>query len=506
MALEPLLVARSEAESPDCALLPAMACRHGLIAGATGTGKTVTLQRIVEQFSALGVPVLLADIKGDLAGMAEPGGDRPAFDERLAQLGLPPLEPRAFPLELWDVFGERGLPLRATVSDLGPLLLARLLELNETQAGVLSLAFRLADDQGLLLLDLKDLRALIRHVGENARSLQSEYGNVSAASVGAIQRALLRLEEQGAERFLGEPSLQLEHLLRQDAGGRGVVNLLGAERLIQAPRLYAMVLLWLLSDLYERLPEVGELERPKLLLVFDEAHLLVDGAPAALLERIELVVRLIRSKGVSLWFCTQNPMDLPPKLLGQLAHRVQHALRAYTPAEQKQLKAVAEGFRPRPGLDVAAAIGELAVGEALVSFLDGQGAPIPVQRAWVLPPAARVGALAEEHRQGLVQASPLRPLYAEAQDRESADELLRQRAAEEVAQQGARKQAVQAERHVEREQRAEQRERERREAQARRERDRLLLSVAGELGQALGGRSGRSIARGVLGGMLGRGR
>jgi hypothetical protein len=494
-----------------------MACRHGLIAGATGTGKTVTLQRIVEQFSALGVPVLLADVKGDLAGMAAPGGDRPAFDERLAQLGLPPLQPQSFPLELWDVFGERGLPLRATVSDLGPLLLARLLELNDTQAGVLSLAFKLADDQGLLLLDLKDLRELIRHVGENARSLQSEYGNVSAASVGAIQRALLRFEEQGADRFLGEPSLQLEHLLRQDGEGRGVVNLLVAERLIQAPRLYAMVLLWLLSDLYERLPEVGELEQPKLLLVFDEAHLLVDGAPPALLERIELVVRLIRSKGVSLWFCTQNPMDLPPKLLGQLAHRVQHALRAYTPAEQKQLKAVADGFRPRPGLDVAAAIGALAVGEALVSFLDAQGAPIPVQRAWVVPPAARVGALAEEARRDLVQASPLRPLYAEAQDRESAYELLRRRAEEGVALEEARKleaqerkleerAAAEAERQAERQQRAEERERERAEAQARRERDRLLLSVAGELGQALGGRSGRSIARGVLGGMLGRGR
>ncbi len=499
--------------APDCPILPGMACRHGLIAGATGTGKTVTLQRIVEGFSRLGVPVLLADIKGDLGGLAAAGGGRPGFEERLAALGLPPLVPEAFPVEFWDVFGAGGQPLRATVSDLGPLLLARLLELNDTQAGVLSLAFKVADDQGLLLLDLKDLRALIRHVGENARHLQLEYGSVAAASVGAIQRALLRFEEQGAERFLGEPSLDLADLLRRDGQGRGVVNLLVAERLIQAPKLYAMVLLWLLSELHERLPERGELAQPELVLVFDEAHLLFDGAPPALLERIEQVVRLIRSKGVSLWFCTQNPMDIPPKLLGQLGHRVQHALRAYTPAERKQLKAVVEGFRPAPGLDVAAAVGELAVGEALISFLDGQGVPQPVRRALVLPPASRVGTLTEGERQLLLQASPLGSRYREAQDRESAYELLQRRAEESAAEsaerEAGRRAASAAEKQAARQQNEalrEAAEAQRRLEREKRERDRLLLSVAGEVGQALGGRSGRSLARGVLGGLLGRSR
>ncbi|MFM7361331.1 MAG: helicase HerA-like domain-containing protein [Cyanobium sp.] len=496
MADAPLLIAA------DCAILPAMACRHGLIAGATGTGKTVTLQRIVEQFSALGVPVLLADVKGDLAGMAAPGGERPAFAARLAELGLPPLQPRAFPLEFWDVAGERGLPLRATVSDLGPLLLARLLELNEVQAGVLSVVFKLADDQGLLLLDLKDLRALLRHVGENARTLQLEYGSIAAASVSAIQRALLRFEEQGAEHFLSEPSLDPADLLRRDGSGAGLVHVLMADRLIHTPKLYAMVLLWLLSELHERLPERGELERPELLLVFDEAHLLFDGAPPALLERIERVVRLIRSKGVSLWFCSQSPTDLPEKLLGQLGHRVQHALRAYTPAEQRRLRAVAEGFRASPGLDTTAALGELAVGEALVSFLDAQGAPLPVRRALVVPPQGRVGTLEEAERQRLVDASPLGPRYRETLDRESAYELLQRRAEQGAEEQAAREVEVEAQRQ----ERQQARERERVEAQARRERDRLLLSVAGEVGQALGGRSGRSLARGVLGGLLGRSR
>ena len=375
----------------DALLLPALANRHGLIAGATGTGKTVTLQRIVEQFSRIGVPTLLADVKGDLSGLAAAGQEKAVFSQRREQLGLEPAVFAACPVEFWDVLGEQGHPLRATISELGPILLARLLNLNDTQAGVLTIAFRLADDQGLLLLDLKDLQELLRHLSEKAREYQSTYGNISAASVGAIQRGLLALEQQGADRFFGEPSLNVLDLLQTDGVGHGVVNLLAADQLVLSPKLYATVMLWLLSQLYEQLPEVGDAEKPKLLVIFDEAHLLFDGAPAVLLEKVEQVVRLIRSKGVGLYFCTQNPLDLPPKVLGQLSNRVQHALRAFTPQEQKAVKAAATTFRPNPPLDVEAAIGELAVGEALVSFLDEKGAPTPVERAFVVPPESQVG-------------------------------------------------------------------------------------------------------------------
>ena len=390
MALEPLLIARptpgSDADAGvDGVLLPALANRHGLIAGATGTGKTVTLQRIVEQFSRIGVPTLLADVKGDLSGLAAAGQEKAVFSQRREQLGLPPATFAACPVEFWDVLGDQGHPLRATISELGPILLTRLLNLNDTQAGVLTIAFRLADDQGLLLLDLKDLQELLRHLSENAREYQSTYGNISAASVGAIQRGLLALEQQAADRFFGEPSLNVMDLLQTDGAGHGVVNILAADQLVQAPKLYATVMLWLLSQLYEQLPEVGDAEKPKLLVIFDEAHLLFDGAPPVLVEKVEQVVRLIRSKGVGLYFCTQNPLDLPPKVLGQLSNRVQHALRAFTPQEQKAVKAAATTFRPNPPLDVEAAIGELAVGEALVSFLDDKGAPTPVERALVVP-------------------------------------------------------------------------------------------------------------------------
>jgi len=520
MALEPLLIARpTPGLEPDAGvdgvLLPALANRHGLIAGATGTGKTVTLQRLVEQCSRIGVPTLLADVKGDLSGLAAPGQENPGFSQRREQLGLPSASFAPCPVEFWDVLGAQGHPVRATISELGPLLLARLLNLNDTQAGVLTIAFRVADDQGLLLLDLKDLQELLRHLSENARSIQSTYGNISAASVGAIQRALLALEQQGADRFFGEPSLNVMDLLQTDGTGHGVVNILAADQLVLAPKLYATVMLWLLSQIYEQLPEVGDAEKPKLLVIFDEAHLLFDGAPPVLLEKVEQVVRLIRSKGVGLYFCTQNPLDLPPKVLGQLSNRVQHALRAFTPQEQKAVKAAATTFRPNPPLDVEAAIGELAVGEALVSFLDATGAPTPVERALVVPPESRVGAITSEERTALRQASILHGHYRETQDRESAYELLRQRAAEaEVAAETAKREAEAAklaEAAAKQEaseqlklERAQEREAARAAASAAREKERMLLSLAGEAGNLLGGRTGRSIARGLMGGILGR--
>jgi len=523
MVVPPLLIARPlQDQTPngaDALLLPGLANRHGLIAGATGTGKTVTLQRIVEQFSRIGVPCLLADVKGDLSGLAASGQEKAVFSQRRAQLGLPSAAFAACPVEFWDVLGEQGHPLRATISELGPILLARLLNLNDTQAGVLTIAFRLADDQGLLLLDLKDLQELLRHLSENARSIQSTYGNISAASVGAIRRGLLALEQQGADRFFGEPSLNVMDLLQTDGAGHGVVNILAADQLVLSPKLYATVMLWLLSQLFEQLPEVGDVERPKLLVIFDEAHLLLDGAPQVLLEKVEQVVRLIRSKGVGLYFCTQNPMDLPPKVLGQLSNRVQHALRAFTPQEQKAVKAAATTFRPNPPLNVEAAIGELAVGEALVSFLDEKGAPTPVERALVVPPESRVGPISPEERSRLRLASPLHDHYREAEDRESAYELLLQRAAEaaaaaetakreaEAAKQAealAKQEASEQQRLERAEQRSQERDAARAAATAAREKERLLLSLAGEAGNLFGGRTGRSIARGLMGGILGR--
>ncbi|MFM9104436.1 MAG: helicase HerA-like domain-containing protein, partial [Cyanobium sp.] len=445
--------------------------------------------------------------------------EKEVFRMRREQLGLPPAQPAACPVEFWDVFGEQGHPLRATISELGPLLLARLLNLNDTQAGVLTIAFRLADEEGLLLLDLKDLQELLRHLGANARDYQIRYGNISAASIGAIQRGLLSLEQQAADRFFGEPSLNLLDLLQTDAAGHGVVNILAADQLVQAPKLYATVMLWLLSQLYEQLPEVGDADQPKLLLIIDEAHLLCDGAPAVLLEKVEQVVRLLRSKGVGVWFCTQNPLDLPPKVLGQLGNRVQHALRAFTPQEQKAVKAAASTFRPNPPLVVEAAIGELAVGEALVSFLDAAGAPAPVQRALVVPPESLVGALGAEERQRLLQASPLQETYREVQDRESAYEMLLERAEQasasaeqarreaETARQAEAQARAEAQEQV-RLERSEQRTRERQEAQAaalaEREKQRRLLNRAGEAGHLLGGRTGRSRARGLRGGLIGR--
>jgi len=398
--------------------------RHGLIAGATGTGKTVTLRAMAEGFSAQGVPVFVADVKGDLSGLAKQGTENPKFRARAAELGVADFDFAAPPVLFWDVFGENGHPLRATISEMGPLLLARLLELNDTQAGVLQLVFKVADDEGLLLLDLKDLRALLTHVAENAAEYRERYGNVASASVGAIQRGLLALEAQGADKFFGEPELDLQHLMGVLPDGRGIVSVLAAEVLYQRPKLYATFLLWLLSELFERLPEAGDVAKPKLVFFFDEAHLLFADAPKALVEKVEQVVRLIRSKGVGVYFVTQNPLDIPDAVLGQLGNRVQHALRAFTPRDQKAVKAAAQTFRARPGLDTEAAILELAVGEALVSFLDAKGTPVPVERARVVPPRTRLGPVDASERLGVINNSPLYGVYDEAVDRESAYEKL----------------------------------------------------------------------------------
>ncbi|MBP9653082.1 MAG: DUF853 family protein [Rhodocyclaceae bacterium] len=425
---EPLVIAKSG--ELELALLPALANRHGLVTGATGTGKTVTLQVLAERFSSIGVPVFLADVKGDLAGLGAAGSLTPKLKARLDSLGLAAPEPAAFPAVFWDVFGEAGHPVRATVSDMGPLLLGRLLNLNETQAGVLQLVFRIADDNGLLLLDLKDLRAMVQHVGDNARQFTTEYGNVSAASVGAIQRSLLVLEAQGGEKFFGEPMLDIADLMQTDERGRGVVNILAAEKLLNAPRLYATFLLWLLAELFEKLPEAGDLDKPKLVFFFDEAHLLFNEAPPALLEKIEQVVRLIRSKGVGVYFITQNPLDVPETVLGQLGNRVQHALRAFTPRDQKAVKTAAQTLRQNPKIDTEAAITEMGVGEALVSFLDEKGRPNVVERAFVLPPASRIGPLQPGERDAAIRRSLLYGHYEKAVDRESAYEKLKARAAQ----------------------------------------------------------------------------
>jgi DNA helicase HerA-like ATPase len=426
----PILIAKGK---QDAVLLPRMANRHGLIAGATGTGKTVTLQRLVEGFSRIGVPTFVADVKGDLSGISRPGGDSPKVKERVTQLGITPFDTTGCPVTFWDVFGAQGHPVRSTVSEMGPLLLSRLLSLNETQTGVLTLVFKIADDQKLLLLDLKDLRAMVQAVGENAAEFRTQYGNISTASIGAIQRGLLALETQGGDRFFGEPALDLRHFLQTDSQGRGVVNVLAADKLLQAPTLYATFLLWMLSELFESLPEVGDLDKPKLVFFFDEAHLLFTDAPKSLQEKIEQVVRLIRSKGVGVYFITQNPLDVPEAVLGQLGNRVQHALRAFTPRDQKAVRAAAETFRSNPDLDVAKAITELGVGEALVSMLDEKGMPGVVQRALVVPPGGQIGPITPDQRRQFLQTSLVAGHYEKAVDRESAYEILARRAQEEAA-------------------------------------------------------------------------
>ena len=421
MTTDPILLARHG--ETECLLLPALANRHGLITGATGTGKTISLQKLAESFSRLGVPVFMADVKGDLTGISQRGNPSEKLLATLKDRGIAAPEPIACPTTLWDVFGEQGHPVRATVSDMGPLLLARMLALNETQAGVLQMVFKIADDNGLLLLDLKDLRAMLQYVGDNASQFTTQYGNVSAASVGAIQRGLLQIEAQGGDKFFGEPMLNIADFMQTESG-LGVINVLAADKLMNAPRLYATFLLWMLSELFEQLPEVGDLDKPKLVFFFDEAHLLFKDAPDALVERIELVVRLVRSKGVGVYFVTQNPLDIPDAVLGQLGNRVQHALRAFTPRDQKAVKSAADTMRAKPGLDIAAAITELAVGEALVSLLDEKGRPSITERVFVLPPGSQIGPITPAQRQQLIANSLVAGVYEKQLDRESAYEKL----------------------------------------------------------------------------------
>ncbi|MBD9368773.1 helicase HerA-like domain-containing protein [Xanthomonas sp. XNM01] len=426
--MDPILLGKGLTDDVPVTLLPALGNRHGLVAGATGTGKTVTLMTLAEGFSRIGVPVFMADVKGDVAGLAMPGAGGEKLLQRAAETGVADYAPAASPVVFWDLYGKLGHPVRTTVSEMGPTLLARVLELNDTQAGVLDIVFKLADDRGLLLLDLDDLRALLGLVAEERKAVSSEYGLVSAPSIAAIQRALLRLEQDGGDGFFGEPALELNDLMRVNHDGRGVIGILAATQLVLKPRLYATFLLWLLSELFETLPEVGDLEKPKLVFVFDEAHLLFDDAPAGLQQRIEQVVRLIRSKGVGVYFCSQFPDDVPANVLGQLGNRVQHALRAFTPRDQKAVRIVAETFVPNPKLDVTATLSQLGTGEALVSTLQDKGIPSPVQHTKIAPPRCRMGAITEAERTQVRAGSPVGARYDTPVNRESAAERLAARA------------------------------------------------------------------------------
>jgi DNA double-strand break repair helicase HerA and related ATPase len=462
-------------------LLPSMANRHGLIAGATGTGKTVSLRVIAEKFCAIGVPVFMADVKGDLSGISRPGQDNPKILERVKQLAVDGFQYSSFPTTFWDLYGQQGHPVRTTISDMGPLLMARLLNLNETQSGVLTLAFKIADDNGMLLLDLKDLRSMLQHVGDNAAQFKTQYGNVSAASIGAIQRGLLALEQQGGDKFFGEPALDLDDMMQTDGSGRGAINILVADKLINAPKLYASFLLWLLSELFERLPEMGDPEKPKLVFFFDEAHLLFNDAPNVLLEKIEQVIRLIRSKGVGVYFVTQNPLDIPDVVLGQLGNRVQHALRAFTPRDQKAVKAAAQTFRQSKELNVESAITELGVGEALVSFLDERGQPTVVDRALIFPPQSQLPPLTPAEREQVIKQSTIYGHYEKVVDRGSAYEMLKARAPQ--AQAG---QAPTSKGDAWQSQAGE-----------------MLEALGKSAARAIGSQVGREIMRGVLGSIFG---
>ena len=460
-------------------LLPRLANRHGLIAGATGTGKTVSLQILAEDFSRRGVPVFLSDVKGDLSGISQPGKANPKLQARADDIGLDDYAFEAFPVVFWDLFGKKGHRLRATVSEMGPLLLARMLGLNDTQEGVLYATFRIADDEGMLLLDLKDLRALLTFAGENAKELRLEYGNLSAASIGAIQRRLLVLESEGARQFMGEPALDLFDFMRMGSNGYGNINILAADKLMQTPKLYATFLLWLLSELFEELPEVGDPEKPRLVFFFDEAHLLFKGAPAALIEKIEQVVRLIRSKGVGVYFVTQNPLDIPDTILGQLGNRIQHALRAYTPREQKAVRAAATTFRVNPAFDAAEVIKELGVGEALVSTLGGKGVPGIVQRTLIRPPSSRLGPATRTERQAVMEESPFSGRYDQQMDRHSAYEMLKERADKVVKKPAGKKTRSSSS-----------------------NRQGVIEAMVKSIVRSLGTSLGREISRGVLGSIL----
>ncbi|MGA7181561.1 MAG: helicase HerA-like domain-containing protein [Thiobacillaceae bacterium] len=494
---EPLLIAKND--QTELFILPQMANRHGLITGATGTGKTVTLQTMAEHFASIGVPCFMSDVKGDLSGISQPGGNNPKVAERVQTLKLDGFDYQGCPVTFWDPFGELGHPVRATASDMGPLLLSRMLDLNETQAGVLNLVFKVADDNGLLLLDLKDLRAMLQFIGDNSKEFTTEYGNVSAASIGAIQRGLLALESQGGDKIFGEPMLNVADLM-QTVSGKGIVNVLSADKLMESPKMYATLLLWLLSELFEHLPEVGDPDKPKLVFFFDEAHLLFTDAPDALVEKIEQVVRLIRSKGVGVYFVTQNPADVPDKVLSQLGNRVQHALRAFSPRDQKAVKAAAETMRDNPSLDEESVITELGVGEALVSFLDEEGRPTVVERAFILPPQGQIGPITPDQRQRIIGTSLVAGVYEKAIDRESAYEVLKHRAEEKQTQAAAAESAKQADNSA--------------------SGGGILGSLGGMLGgtsrrqgaveamvksaaRSIGSQVGRQILRGVLGGIFG---
>jgi len=518
--VKPILIGKAP-KGAEQQIFAHMANRHGLITGATGTGKTVTLQKIAEEFSRIGVPVFMADVKGDLSGISQAGSaQNTKVIDRLKTLGISNYNFGSCPVTFWDVFGEQGHPLRTTISEMGPLLLARMLNLNEIQAGVLMIAFKIADDNGLLLLDLKDLRVLLQYVGDNAKQFTTQYGNISIATIGTIQRGLLTLEEQGGDKFFGEPALDLMNFIQIDHSGQGMVNILIADKLMTAPKLYATFLLWLLSELFEQLPEVGDVEKPKLLFFFDEAHLLFNDASEALLEKIEQVVRLIRSKGVGVYFCTQNPIDVPLTVLGQLGNRVQHALRAYTPLDQKAVKTAAETFRQNPKFDTEKVISQLGVGEALTSFLDEKGIPGIVERVLIIPPLSQIGPISSQQREALIKGSMYYGFYEKTEDRESAFEILTKQVTQQAQQlEQAKMQAVnekeaaarmkeQARLEAMAQKRAEQEARFRAREEQRRAQQTadIFGSLAKSAARAVGGSVGRQIIRGVLGGILGSSR
>ena len=512
----PIVIAKKTTDSTqDIILHSQFANRHGLIAGATGTGKTVTLKVLAESFSRLGVPVFLADAKGDVASLAKAGSSSPKFDERIKMLGIDSIPFAASPVIFWDLFGQQGHPIRTTISEIGPLLLAQMLNLNDTQEGVLSAVFRIADDQGLLLIDFKDLKAMLAYVSEHAAELKAEYGNLSPASLGAIQRNLLALADQGGDQFFAEPSLNIQDFIQTNSQGHGYINVLAADKLMNTPKLYATFLLWMLSELFEMLPEVGDMDKPKLVFFFDEAHLLFDNASAALQEKIEQVVRLIRSKGVGIYFITQNPLDLPESVLGQLGNRVQHALRAFTPKDQKAVKTAADTFRANPAFKVDQAITELAVGEALISCLDEQGTPQIVERGWVMPPYSSFSPISPEERQVMMGQSIVASVYDQAVDRDSAYEMLQKK----VLQQSQQKQADELEKQQSKEQdalakqQAKEQERFAKEQQkaaekAQRDREKLTQDIVGTFAKSaarsLGGSTGQKIVRGLLGSLFGK--
>ena len=523
----PIIIAKKTTNTQqDVVLHSKFANRHGLIAGATGTGKTVTLKVLAESFSRLGVPVFLADAKGDVSSLAQAGASNPKFDERIKSLGIDSIPFAASPVVFWDLFAEQGHPIRTTITEIGPLLLARMLNLNDTQEGVLSAVFRIADDQGMLLIDFKDLKAMIGYVSEHAAEFKAEYGNLSPASLGAIQRNLLALADQGGDQFFGEPSLNILDFIQTDSNGHGYINILAADKLMNTPKLYATFLLWMLSELFEQLPEVGDMDKPKLVFFFDEAHLLFDNASAALQEKIEQVVRLIRSKGVGIYFVTQNPLDLPESVLGQLGNRVQHALRAFTPKDQKAVKTAADTFRANPEFKVEQAITELAVGEALISCLDEQGTPQVVERAWVMPPYSSFSPISPEQRQALISQSIVAGIYEKRLDRESAFELLqnkvveRQQQAVQIEQEKqqakeqeplAKQQAKEAETLEKQQAREQERIAKEQQKEAEREakqREKLIQDTVGTFAKSaarsLGGSTGQKIVRGLLGSLFGR--